>query len=88
MRNFITTLLESAELPDRIFLVNRGVLLATEGSELLEVLEKLGNRGVEVQSCGVCLDFFGKRDAVQAGGITTMFAIVEALMAGGGAVRL
>lgn len=88
MKNFIITLLESAELPDRILFVNRGVLLATAGSELLEPLEKLGNRGVEILSCGVCLDFFGKREALRAGAVTNMYTIVEALMAGGGTVQL
>ena len=88
MKNFIITLLESPLLPDKILLVNQGVLLATEGSELLETLEKLGNRGVELLSCGVCLDFFGKRDALRAGSVTNMFTIVETLMAAGGTIRL
>jgi len=88
MKNFIITLLESTELPDKILFVNRGVLLATEGSDLLEALEKLGNRGVEVLSCGVCLDFFGKRDALRAGSVTNMFTIVETLMSLHGVVRL
>ncbi len=88
MKNFIITLLECAKLPDRILFVNGGVLLTTVGSELLEPLGKLGNRGVEVLSCGVCLDFFGKRDALAAGSVTNMFTIVETLMAGGEVVRL
>jgi selenium metabolism protein YedF len=88
MKNFIITLLESSELPDKILFVNTGVFLATEGSDLLEALEKLGNRGVEVLSCGVCLDFFGKRDAVKAGSVTNMFTIVETLMSANGTVRL
>ena len=88
MKNFIITLLESAELPDKMLFVNRGVLLATEGSELLEALEKLGNRGVEILSCGVCLDFFGKRGQLVAGLVTNMFSIVEALMAGSRVIRL
>ena len=88
MKNFIITLLESAELPDKMLFVNRGVLLATEGSELLEALEKLGNRGVEIFSCGVCLDFFGKREQLVAGPVTNMFSIVETLMAGSGVIRL
>jgi selenium metabolism protein YedF len=88
MKNFIITLLESAELPDRMLFVNRGVLLATEGSELLEALDKLGNRGVEILSCGVCLDFFGKRGLLRAGLVTNMFSIVETLMAGSRVIRL
>jgi selenium metabolism protein YedF len=88
LKNFIITLLECAELPDKILFVNRGVLLATDGSELLETLEKLGNRGVEVLSCGICLDFFGRREALRAGSVTNMFTIVENLMSAPGAIRL
>lgn len=87
MKNFIITLLESEALPEKMLFVNRGVLLTTEGSELLEPLEKLGNRGVEVLSCGVCLDYFEKRNAVRAGQVTNMLSIVEAMM-GGGAVHV
>jgi selenium metabolism protein YedF len=88
MKNFIITLLESAELPDKMLFVNRGVLLATEGSELLEALDKLGKRGVEIFSCGVCLDFFGKREQLGVGLVTNMFSIVETLMSGSGMIRL
>jgi selenium metabolism protein YedF len=87
MKNFIITLLDLAELPDRIFFLNSGVLLTTEGSELLEALEKLGNRGVEVLSCGVCLDFFQRKDQLKAGSVTNMFTIAESLVLAGSVIR-
>ncbi len=87
MKNFIITLLDVAEPPDRIFFVNTGVLLATEGSEVLEALERLGDRGAEVLSCGVCLDFFNRRDKLRAGAVTTMFTIAESLLSAGSVVR-
>ena len=88
MKNFIITLLDLAELPDRIFFLNSGVHLATEGSELLEALERLGNRGVEVLSCGVCLDFFQRKEKLKAGSVTNMFTIVESLTQAGSVIRL
>lgn len=88
MKNFIITLLDLAELPDRMLFVNTGVLLTTEGSEVLEALESLGNRGVEVLSCGVCLDFFHRKDKLVAGSVTNMFTIAESLMGAGSVVRL
>jgi len=87
MKNFIITLLDLAELPDRIFFLNSGVFLTTEGSELLEALEKLGNRGVEVLSCGVCLDFFQRKDKLRAGSVTNMFTIAESLVQAGSVIR-
>lgn len=88
MKNFIITLLDLNELPDRLLFVNSGVFLTTEGSELLEALEKLGNRGVEVLSCGLCLDFFKRKDKLRAGAVTNMFTIAESLMQAGSVIRL
>ena len=88
MKNFIITLLDLSELPDRIFFVNTGVLLAAEGSEVVEALEELGNRGVEVLSCGICLDFFKKKESLAAGGVTNMFTIAESLLTARSVVRL
>ncbi len=87
MKNFLITLLDLAELPDRIFFLNTGVFLTTEGSEVLEALEKLGNRGVEVLSCGVCLDFFQRKSQLKAGSVTNMFTIAESLLQAGSVIR-
>jgi selenium metabolism protein YedF len=88
MKNFIITLLDMQELPDRIFFVNSGVLLAAEGSEVVEVLVELGNRGVEVLSCGICLDFYKKKELLAAGGVTNMFTIAESLLQARSVVQL
>lgn len=88
MRNFIITLLDVAETPDRMLFLNTGVLLTTEGSEVLEALEGLGNRGVEILSCGVCLDFFHRKDKLRAGAVTNMFTIAESLLKAGSVVRV
>lgn len=88
MKNFIMTLLDMKDPPDRIFFLNSGVLLTTEGSELLEALEGLGNRGVELFSCGVCLDFFNRKEKLLAGSVTNMFSIAEGLLKAGSVVRL
>jgi selenium metabolism protein YedF len=88
MKNFMITLLDLNELPDTIFFINTGVLLTTEGSEIIEVLEKLGNMGCEVFSCGVCLDFFHRKDKLAAGSITNMFTIAEGMMQARSVIRL
>jgi selenium metabolism protein YedF len=88
MKNFIITLLDLERLPDRMLFLNSGVLLTTEGSEVLEALEALGNRGVEILSCGVCLDFFHKKESLKAGTVTNMFTIAESLMKAGSVIRL
>ncbi len=88
MKNFIITLLDLDRTPDRMLFVNTGVFLTTEGSEVIEALEKLANRGVEILSCGVCLDFYHRRDKLRAGSVTNMFTIAESLLGGSSVVRL
>lgn len=88
MKNFIITLLDLDELPDRMIFLNTGVLLAVEGSEVLEALDALGCRGVEVLSCGVCLDFFHKKELLRAGTVTNMFTAAESLMGAASVIKL
>jgi selenium metabolism protein YedF len=88
MKNFIITLLDMAAVPDLMLFVNTGVLLTTEGSEVLEALEKLGNCGVEVFSCGVCLDFFQRKDKLATGAVTNMFSIAESLLQARSVIRI
>jgi selenium metabolism protein YedF len=80
MKNFIHTLLETGELPDRMLFLNRGVFLTCEGSDVLEALEKLQGMGVEIFSCGLCLDFFSIKEKLRAGATTNMLAIAEDLL--------
>ena len=88
MKNFIITLLELPDAPDAIFFLNSAVFLTTEGSELLDILNRLGDRGVEIFSCGLCLDFFKKKDKLGAGAVTNMLTIAESLMQAGSVIRL
>lgn len=87
MKNFVITLLDMEILPDRIFFINSGVFLTTEGSELLEALEALGNRGVELFSCGACLDFFHRKELLRAGTVTNMFTIAESMLKAASIIR-
>lgn len=88
MKNFIHTLLETSNLPARMLFLNTGVFLTTEGSDVLEALEKLGGMGVEILSCGLCLDFFKLKDKLRAGTTTNMLVTAESLLSAGQAIRL
>jgi selenium metabolism protein YedF len=88
MKNFIHTLLEAAEIPDRMLFMNRGVLLTTEGSDVLEALEKLAGMGVEIFSCGLCLDFFNLKAKLRAGVTTNMLTTVDSLLAAALVIKL
>jgi intracellular sulfur oxidation DsrE/DsrF family protein len=71
----------------RIIFINAGVKLAAEGSDLLTVLKELEGLGVEVLSCGTCLDFFKLKEKLAAGKVTNMYDIVSSLVAATNVIR-
>lgn len=88
MRNFIHTLLETGELPGRMLFLNTGVYLTCEGSEVCEALGKLHGMGVEILSCGLCLDFFSIKEKLCVGATTNMLSTAEYLLSADLVIKL
>jgi selenium metabolism protein YedF len=66
--------------PSRLILINSGVRLATEGSEVLETLRALSQKGIEILSCGTCLDFYGLKQKLKVGVVSNMYDIAQSLL--------
>jgi selenium metabolism protein YedF len=79
MRSFLYTLGEMNGRVKSIIFMNSGVFLTTEGSEVLEILQGLNQEGVQILSCGTCLDFYGLKEKLAVGEITNMYTAVEML---------
>ena len=79
IKSFIFALTQLDDLPDKILFYNGGAKLTVEGSESLEDLKTLEEQGVEIQTCGTCLDYYGIKDKLVIGGVTNMYSIVETL---------
>jgi len=77
MRSFIFTLKETSPRPSKLFFLNSGVFLTTEGSPVLEELSQLAAGGVEIFSCGTCLDYYNLKDKLRVGQVTNMYDMVE-----------
>ncbi len=77
IKGYIYTLTESTPFPSTLLFLNGGVRLTVEGSPVLDDLKKLESEGVEILSCGTCLDFFNLKDKLAVGEITNMYTIVE-----------
>ncbi len=60
MKSFLKTMLEFKALPENLVFVNEGVFLTTkdENLDLIESLKELENRGTNIYSCGLCLNFY------------------------------
>lgn len=79
MKSFIYTVRETTPYPATIVLFNSGVYLTCEGSEVLDDLLALEEEGVEIISCGTCLDFYHIKDKLAVGSISNMYTIYEKL---------
>lgn len=80
MKSFMYTLTQMEGTFQVLIFMNSGVLLPTEGSEVLEYIKSLEERHIEVLSCGTCLDFYHLSDKLRAGSVTNMFTITEKIM--------
>lgn len=79
MKGFIFALSQLEELPKTILFYNGGASITTEGSESLEDLKSMEAQGVEILTCGTCLDYYGLKDKLAVGSVTNMYTIVERL---------
>ena len=80
MRSFLKTLLELETKPNGLILINSGVWLSSEGSDVLETLRTLSEKGVEILSCGTCLDFYGLKEKLKVGKVSNMYTIAQTLL--------
>lgn len=79
IKGYIYTLTELDKKPKKLLFVNSGILLTTGDAETIEDLKKLESMGVEILSCGTCLDYYGKKDDLKVGEIANMYLIADAM---------
>ena len=79
MKGFIFAVTQLEKLPKTMLFYNGGATLTTEGSDSLEDLKSLEAQGVEIKTCGTCLNYYGLTDKLQVGEVTNMYDIVETL---------
>ena len=79
MGSFVYSLTQLDELPATVLLYNGGAHLSCEGSAALEDLRGLAASGVEVLTCGTCLDHYGIADTLAVGEVTNMYVIAQRL---------
>lgn len=87
MKGFLFALGQLPELPKTILFYNGGAHLTVEGSASLEDLKNLEAQGVEILTCGTCLNYYGLTDKLAVGGVTNMYSIVEKLAGAARVIR-
>lgn len=79
MKSFLAELAKSDQHIDVVGCANSGIMLTTEGSEVIDSLKKLEERGVQIATCGTCLDHMKRRDKLLIGGVGTMDMTVQVM---------
>lgn len=88
IKGYLYTMTEVEPRPDKLIFVNNGVKLACIGSPSIEHLKRLEEMGVEIMSCGTCLDYYHLKEQLQVGNISNMYTIVESLHEAGKSIVL
>ena len=87
LKAFVFALTQQDKLPKTVLFYNGGASLTCEGSPMLEDLKTLESEGVEIMTCGTCLNFYGLTEKLAVGSVTNMYAIVEKLIHAGNVVK-
>lgn len=80
IKGFIYALTQQDVLPSKILFYNGGATLTCEGSDSLEDLQSLEAQGVEILTCGTCLNYYEMTDKLKVGNVTNMYDICESMV--------
>jgi len=87
MKGFLFAVSQLQTLPSTILFYNGGAKLTVEGSDSLDDLKTMEAQGVEILTCGTCLNFYGLTEQLAVGGVTNMYTIVENLSGAGKVIK-
>jgi len=84
----LNTINEMDTLPQKIIFINSGINLVVNGSFVVPQLKELEKRGVDMISCGTCLDYFDKNEELAVGRVSNMMEIMETMLNTGKVINL
>lgn len=87
LKGFIYSLTQLDELPATMLFYNSGAHVTCEGSASLDDLRNLADAGVEILTCGTCLEHYGIADKLAVGEVTNMYVIAQKLTGASVVVR-
>lgn len=87
MKAFIYAATQQDDLPATMLFYNGGAHLTCEGSPALDDLKALAEQGVEILTCGTCLNHYGIADKLAVGEVTNMYVICQKLEQASNIVR-
>lgn len=77
MRDYLIALSEEDRQPKKIIFLNSGVKLLVEDSKCITSIKLLSEKGVKIISSGTSIDFYGLKNDITVGEVSSMYDIVE-----------
>ena len=77
LKGFIFSLTQLETPPEAVIFLNGGARLTSEGSNVVPDLSTLWYKGVEILTCGACVNYYGLEASLAVGVITDMMTITE-----------
>lgn len=77
LKGYIHTIAQKETKPKHIIFYGEGVKLSCIGSAVLDDLQAMAESGVEILSCGTCLDYYELTEDLVVGRSTTMSEVAD-----------
>lgn len=88
MKGFVGNLKNNTPLLKTLILVNNGVRMTTVNEETVAMIKELEAMGVEILSCGACLNYFNIVDELKVGKVTDAHTVGTRLYDADKVIRL
>ena len=87
IKGYIYALSQQDIPPRTVLFYNGGAKLTCKGSESIEDIKLLASKGVEILTCGTCLNHYGIKDDLMVGEVTNMYVIAEKMSQAGKVIK-
>jgi selenium metabolism protein YedF len=87
MSNFIKALKDLERLPQKMVFYNKGVMIVTGNSPVIDHLRDLEKMGVELLLCATCVNHYSLADSIGAGTLSNMYTIAEVMTSAGNIIK-
>ena len=77
LKGFLYALTQQEKFTETLLFYNSGAFMTVEGSEALADLRFLEESGVEILTCGTCLNHYNLAEKLAVGQVTNMYEIAE-----------
>jgi len=87
MNNFIKAIRDLDILPRKMVFYNKGVILGTEDSPVIDHLREIEKMGVSMLLCATCAKYYSIEEKIKIGTLSNMFEIARVMSTAGNIVR-